>query len=192
MSAGVVGNVCNVQQCFIWCDHFTIPPRSSHPRDPFSVLEWRVKLIYIIFSLIASPDVWHVCWWLTGCSINYLNSPNISCVLLRYSWWIIHNLVAFDTSRLLTVLHKRTLLSCRNCGWYEKERHDMWWEVVLICRNNKQVLLHMNYPAPLFGKHTFRCNDRWHSQSRNIHLWYTGNHERMVPQDAALSGWWTH
>lgn len=29
----------------------------SLPRDPFSVLKCKVKLIYIIFSLIASPDV---------------------------------------------------------------------------------------------------------------------------------------
>lgn len=53
------------------------------------------------------------------------------------------------------------------------DRCDMWWEVVLICQYNKQVHLHMNYLAPLFGKHTLRRDDRWHSQSSNIHLWYT-------------------
>lgn len=163
----------------------------SHPREPFSGLKCKVKLIYIIFSLIASPDVRKLCRGLTERSMNYWNRGYIACALevsMDESF-----ISRWRLSKASYGLSSATLVPiCESWRKWERERGGMWWEVVFIRHNNKQVCLRMNYLVPLFGKHTPRDSDRWRSQSRNIHLWYTGNHEWRVPRDPELSGWWTH
>lgn len=64
---------------------WVIPPRCVSLGGPRFSLKCKVKLIYIIFSLIASPDVRKSVMWLTGCSINYWHS-NILHVLLGDGW----------------------------------------------------------------------------------------------------------
>lgn len=181
---------CN--SLFISRECFTVSASTlSHPREPFSGLKCKVKLIYIIFSLIASPDVRKLCRGLTECSMNYWNRGYIACALevsMDESF-----ISRWRLSKASYGLSSATLVPiCESWRKWERERGGMWWEVVFIRHNNKQVCLRMNYLVPLFGKHTPRDSDRWRSQSRNIHLWYTGNHEWRVPRDPELSGWWTH
>lgn len=178
--------MCSVQQ-----QHVSNSTSLCLTRGPFLTPKCKVKSIYIIFSLTASPDVWKL-----GCSINYWNL-NILHVLLRnacmiYSYlsgfWHIYRLISHGPW-MLSIIQTHTWLTR---GEYRgNERGVTWRELALICLNNKQVRLHMNYLEPLFGKHTVRCNDRWQSQCRSIHPGYTGNHERRVPQDTVLSDWWT-
>lgn len=108
------------------------------PRGSFSVLRCKVKMIYINFSLIASPDVRKLRWCLTGCGINYW-SLNIRRVLLSYScgksfisWWLLTYRDSNFTGQWPELFHTSDLLRKRRIG-----------------RNNKQV--HMIYLVPLFS-----------------------------------------